>query len=431
MNHLVHRVVDATSMMNSSASTSKKRKADEISDGQSVAVDMPAHLPPPVWGGILDFLPYAEVRSALLVSKLVANDATKYVQTLNIFKAHEMYVPATRRFTNITRINILALLVGTGEINEHGFELYSFSPDAAGRTVVFLTSFAKLEGFFLGGFLPVEGLGGIRKFHYFSEDGGRDDSTFEAEEYMRSLILSICGAFKTGLLPQTVNVEGLFEERCLQWVRPCTDMFRRDPDEPCRRDYPGNPCHFCRDVCKSFPLGTLLRKDVVEDMQHGSGVGNYSCLQKTEYFKLLSQRLDGREKLAEISEEFLCSWLNFHLNCFDLKDVIDDSPKPFTKRLLEIYQVKHLKVHSLKLFFDFLDEYIEAGIDPKRISGKTFFDRLSSHIGKSGDLLHVWKRSTVEKLAARGFPVYYDHIAVINDEEVHTHSDSESSDDEE
>ena len=93
--------------------------------------------------------------------------------------------------------------------------------------------------------------------------------------------------------------------------------------------------------------------------------------------------------------------------------------------------MKHLRVHSLKLFFDFLDKFIEAGIDPKRISGKTFFGRLSSQIGKSGDLLHVWKRSTVEKLAARGFPVYYDHIAVINDEEVHTHSDSESSDDEE
>jgi hypothetical protein len=54
-------------------------------------------------------MPYADVRSALLVGKYIAVEAAKHVQTLNIMKEGEMYIPAARRFANAEEVNILCL----------------------------------------------------------------------------------------------------------------------------------------------------------------------------------------------------------------------------------------------------------------------------------------------------------------------------------
>ena len=53
--------------------SSRKRKADELSSDDSG--DLP-HLPAPVWGHVLDFMPYTEVRSVLLVGKHIAVEVT-------------------------------------------------------------------------------------------------------------------------------------------------------------------------------------------------------------------------------------------------------------------------------------------------------------------------------------------------------------------
>jgi hypothetical protein len=99
------------------AKMSRKRKAEQLSDNSgdpaaaAAAEDVPAaaHLPAPVWGHVLDFMPYADVRSALLVGKYIAVEAAKHVQTLNIMKEGEMYIPAARRFANAEEVNILCL----------------------------------------------------------------------------------------------------------------------------------------------------------------------------------------------------------------------------------------------------------------------------------------------------------------------------------
>ena len=101
------------------STTTKKRKADEISDDEmSVAEDEVPHLPAPLWGGILDFMPYGEVRSALLLGKHIAVEAVKYVKTISFLKPAEMHVPATRRFPNIEEVRILCLLQGSGEFDD-------------------------------------------------------------------------------------------------------------------------------------------------------------------------------------------------------------------------------------------------------------------------------------------------------------------------
>ena len=55
---------------------SSKRKTDY----QSVAPSASApQLPAPVWGHVLDYMPYQEVRSALLICKMMANEAVKHM----------------------------------------------------------------------------------------------------------------------------------------------------------------------------------------------------------------------------------------------------------------------------------------------------------------------------------------------------------------
>ena len=65
-----------------------------LKDATSVSDPSPTtpHIPPPVWGRVLDFMPYEEVRSALLVGKILANGAVKYVRALEF---HEEF-PARR-----------------------------------------------------------------------------------------------------------------------------------------------------------------------------------------------------------------------------------------------------------------------------------------------------------------------------------------------
>lgn len=396
-------------MMSSNSPTSKKRKAEEISD-ESV-VNAP-HLPPPVWGGILDFMPYAEVRSALLVGKHIAVEAVAYVRTLNLLKASEMYVPATRRFTNISEVNILGLMVGTGKMNFEGYELYSLSSDAVGRTVGFLTSFPKLEKFYLGGVLPREGRRGIRQRHHYNQELERNDSKDEVHKLLLGVIASLCGAFKIGLLSNVNKVGGVFEST----LRHCLPCGPRN-----------HPCSLCKYICETFPIATLLRADVMEaNATHSRSVGGFSCMTPTQFLKLISKRPGAREKFLEMSETFLCDWVRSKL-----KQLVVPDPSSAFRRKLEEQGKMRLEVVCLgSYFYKVLDDLIAIGFDPKRVSRGYFRAEFSDVIGignGSHDCYYIWRRSTAERLSERGFPLQCDEIPVINDEETRSDFDSDGS----
>lgn len=410
--------------MSSSPTITKKRKADEISD---YATDDMPHLPFTVWGGILDFLPYAEVRSALLVSKSVANDATKYVQTLNIIKAREMYVPATRRFTNISEVNVLALLRPTGEVDEgNSREYYTLSPDAASRTAAFLTSFPKLEKAFIGGHFNMGGRSKTKLSYGNFMD--QNDSPGDANTDYRYLVVGLCGVFKTGHLSQNIKLKGIFDEISFAYCRPCSRLYGyRDEDSR------GNPCRFCRDVCNTFPLDTLLRRDFLMTMKYSDGgIGSYSCLSSNQFLSLISRRPGGKEAIRKFSEFYLCSLIEKYICSYPFPR--NGKSKKIEEMLIH-YDAKRLVVHSLRLSFDEFDRLILLGFDPKNISEQYFLDEMNSDalIGKHKGCLHAWKRSTADWLTSRGFPLTHvsipvtghGAIPVIDDEEMETGSDEE------
>lgn len=187
--------------MSSNSPTSKKRKADEISD--ECVVDVP-HLPAPVWGGIIDFMPHAEVRSALLVGKHIAVEAVKYVETLNVMKSSELNIPSARRFPNVDELKLLCLLEGTGTFNGDGDEQFTISLETAISTPSFLSAFPRLKEAFVGGRLAYE-YGRVDISYSPEECIGPEDH----EEIIRGLIFTTAGAFKSGLLSQGLMIDGI------------------------------------------------------------------------------------------------------------------------------------------------------------------------------------------------------------------------------
>ena len=106
-----------------STSSSRKRKADvddELVSGRKLKIAKPspssspaAHLPASCLALILNFLEYGDVRRCLLAGKIMAVDAARHVEVLNIMNALELVPSAARRFANVSEINILSLVTPT------------------------------------------------------------------------------------------------------------------------------------------------------------------------------------------------------------------------------------------------------------------------------------------------------------------------------
>ena len=153
--------------------SNNKRKADALGDSgdsgrpaaiarlkDATSVSDPSfptipHIPPPVWGHVLDFMPYEEVRSALLVGKIIANEAVKYVRTLNFMKGYQLDVPSARRFAGVEEVNCLCLISGRESVNNRGnaANFIELCRDTTIRLVPLLTAFSKVRRTFVGGLI--------------------------------------------------------------------------------------------------------------------------------------------------------------------------------------------------------------------------------------------------------------------------------------
>lgn len=170
--------------------------------------DGPLQLPAVVWGHVLDFMPYAQVRSALRICKTVANDAVDHVQTINIMKSTQLNVPAARRFPSVRELNILCLLKSVDGSNNMmlGCEL---CPDTVGRAVFFAASFPKVERVVVGGynFGPNVWIG-IQHVWYnpmfcIAPQNHRD--------MFDTLVKGFFGALKAGLFPHVTSIGGVID----------------------------------------------------------------------------------------------------------------------------------------------------------------------------------------------------------------------------
>lgn len=218
-----------------SASITRKRKAEisgQENDRKASKTESSGpgqlHLPSPVWGHVLDYMPYQEVRSALLICKSIANEAVKYVHTLNIMRDCELDVPSARRFSNVEHVNIPCLL--NHDLKEK-YKGWTISPIATKSTVPFLQAFPTLPSIFAGG------VSGGKKELYSPHIcvGTKHIVLF------RSLISAFVGAFRTRTLSQKLSLLSVVEFGHLYLITEQCELEREEGDSQ-------NECQWCRDV---------------------------------------------------------------------------------------------------------------------------------------------------------------------------------------
>ena len=393
-----------------SSSLSRKRKAEEISDDTDENADA-LHLPAPVWGHVLDFMPYGEVRSALLVGKHIAVEAAKYVQTINIMRACKMHIAAARRFSNFTEVNVLCLLQGTGTFFVRN-EQCTLSLDVASRIMPFLASLTKIRRGFVGGILKHKNRDtGAVTYHRQPYEPNSGSQHFIDEQHadaiFRNLLTAYVGAIKTGALSD-VKLRGVRDS--LFWIAPCP---HRSPN-----------CQWCRDILLHFPIHDLLEFLAYYNDEEVQDI----CQSKENAWKIVLKRPDAAQGIKDVSEKLLCGnatlqWTGVKAPC----RAAAARQLPTKWRTAE-QRCKDAKVWFCgKIGFANLDNLIEKGFDTKLISRKYVLEQKAQYIGadsfnhwEGNDFFcndfHAWKRSTVEGLAARGFPIDCDCIPIIDDE---------------
>ena len=246
----------------------RKRKALEITNGNDT--DVPS-LPAPVWGQILDFLTYKEVRSALLVCKMVSVFAVNHVSQLTLLRSCELEARCARRFKNVRTVKIYCLVNNIQPAQQYDDCTCALDVEATSRVVTFLAIFPKLAFVrFCGYHAPTKRLYPYRPENCTSPRDHRD--------VLRGFMISLCGAFRSGALPQSLQIEGLLNAYQCEDVPPAGD------------DDQGGQCSFCRSICHSFPLN-YLRWLVAREQ---------SCIPTDEIIRIIKGR-DWSDKCVQVS----------------------------------------------------------------------------------------------------------------------------------
>lgn len=371
-------------IMASMSKATTKRKADTcgsvVADGGGkkprseveTPPPLPLHLPAPVWGRVLDYMPYQAVRSALLICKAIANEAVKCVHTLNIMRDCELDIPAARRFQNVKNVNILSLVMS---------ERMVVSSIAARATVPFIQNFPRLSSIFVGG---VTRHGG--KVLY---PGGRRVLIF------RSLMSSFIGAYKTRALSQEISLSGVLDPISLYVT---TDKCKSEREG----ETPPNECRFCRDACKHLPLKDChffetaywcLDNETKEGILRGRK-GGMNVIIWTQCADLVDG-IGGKKDWHRLNHEIKID-REFHEKLVEmgLDDEMDGDPQYFSCEGLHVKEIDRLVESS--------------GIIPRDIPKGLFYERMG--LGTEGREFDVWCtcKSTVDSLIARGYPIHVD-----------------------
>lgn len=435
--------------------SSKKRTASELSDAEgdeerpppalrkdtlsTAAQDDEPRLPAPVWGHVLDYMPYGEVRSALLICKMIAGEAVNYVRVLNFMKVEQMVGPPARRFQNAEVVNCVCLVRGP---TRDGFTLCA---DASTRLVPFLTIFPKLRRVIAAGpFLARAD----RRAAFVDCAGPRN-----LDEIIRALVYSYLGAFKAKLLSPTLEeIVGIANgiangiasviRRDTKFCRAATEVSaerRRELGNANRCDRicrlcSGGPCSFCREICVHFPI-----REIYED---AAADPFCPCSSRIEILELLGQRRESKQVFSDHSASHFVNYFFESCSFFvdppvdldnDLdNDKLDVETRHLLKRLAEAgVDISNAMFRVITVIdvdgvrpvgfpdttFDNLgsiDRMIALGFDPMAIPRKILYDGIS--LNASWGL--VIEETTLHSLISRGFPLDPDDLVVIDRNEM-------------
>ena len=350
------------------------------------------HLPAPVWGHVLDYMPYEEVRSALLVYRMIANDAVRYVHFLNITTSSQMHVRAARRFPNVEELNCSCLIkLKTGPLHADDDippppeTPHTLSEDTATRLVPFICAFTKIHTVMA-----------MSEGYFYEDDGCTGPENHR--EIFEALIKHILGAYKAGAMP-----------RHLDWLCGIIDAMACPKVH--HTGLQSSPCRRCQQICKYFPWRNLCAVDVEPGLL---------CLSQLEMYTLLTKRPDSQQLFEEKTPELLMGYVEMHELMLGSPD--DDWRKSAeSKALIEKLEkfgverigmrVQWLSQQSLKN----VDKLIAIGFDPGKMSTEYIHRELGFEWG--GTTNHVYTKGSIDALLSRGFALDLKRIIILNEKE--------------
>ena len=262
--------------------------------------DGPLQLPAVVWGHVLDFMPYEEVRSALLICKTVANDAVNHVQIINIMNSTQLNVPAARRFPNVRELNILCLLKSAdSSTNMLSCDL---CPDTVGRAVFFAASFPKVERILVGGYnFVLNAFFGIPQVSYNPRNCVAPQNH---QDIFDTLVKGFCGALKAGLFPHVTSIDGVIEHNgCCALVDGV-----RDAEVACD----------CQDICRFFPMENVMNRSRIH------------CLDVSTFFDIVGERNRGLTNFRSNAFEIISVAIEERLSVYEKSDLVRDGEEHAT-----------------------------------------------------------------------------------------------------
>ena len=368
--------------------------------------DGPLQLPAVVWGHVLDFMPYGEVRSALLICKTVANDAVDHVQTINVMKSTQLNVPAARRFLNVRELNILCLLKSAdSSTNMLSCEL---CPDTVGRAVFFAASFPKVERILVGGYnFVLNAFWGSPQVCYNPQNCVAPQNH---QDIFDTLVKGFCGALKTGLFPQVTSIDGIIEHNgCCALVDGV-----RVPEVACD----------CQDICRFFPMENVMNRSRIH------------CLDVSSFFDIVGERNRGLTNFRSNAFEIITMAIEERLSVYEESDLVrdggehatafvqttadtlsklpywedDEYPSEFFHDLIRIFFLSDVVFAKIDMLL------ARSAFDPRECTGKEKF--MFPHIWDTLEP-RILAKSTYDGLMSRGFPIdgesIRDRLVVVDD----------------
>ena len=329
------------------------------------------HIPPPVWGRVLDFMPYEEVRSALLVGKIIANEAVKYVRTLNFMKGYQLDGPSARRFVSVEEVNCLCLMSG-----QWGRTV--LCRDATIRLVPLLTAFSKLKRIFVGGLNADDNGNGQEELARCYYRPNMCSSPENHRDLVTVLCQSLLGAFKARMIPSALNSKGNI-----------ADLFEHS-NICLGGNESGKLCETCADICSYFPLQEILECPYV-----------CKCVNEIDVFEAIARRRGAKEMFWKgyVYVAFLTYLLDGRFDTFPIEGAKLKEDEALGRKIhylgvLSEYpdvDVRFLKASDLTE----LDRWIAVGFNPRTLSKEILYGMVGVD--------NVFAKSTFDALVARGF----------------------------
>ena len=363
------------------------KDATSVSDNPSSPTTTP-HLPPPVWGRVLDFMPYEEVRSALLVGKIIADEAVGYVRTLNFMKSCQLDGPSVRRFASVEEVNFLCLISG-----QYGSAV--LCRDTTTRLVPLLQTFSKVKHIFVGGLVAMDAGNGQKQLIRYFYDPYTCSSPANHRELAKSFCYSLLGASKARLLSQALDKSEGILGPFFHNLNLCSGRADGETANSSK-----GMCTICRDVCSYFPLNEIIHYPYFCE-----------CVKEIDVYEKVSKRKGARKIFRNCSNEHLPNFADDRLNEFTIQG------EALRRRLTDLGmscgdENKHIWYLTMDGIND-IDRMIAVGCDPRSVSKEILYEGMQ--IGRYDRQFDVFAKSTFDALVARGFAFDEADIIVLDE----------------